>query len=131
MKRVFLFLCMIVCIFSFNLQAFADTISNDMVSLEFTATKIWYSGNDLCMTGSFSNTRGDWMITKIVEFDPNVVFTKDNGEKEELHAKPIKFPMCKIEGYGSKKVTFNFGPLEHKWKSWVAKPNYTYQYREN
>lgn len=78
MKKICLLILMLVVIPSF---AFAAEVSSDKMILDWTTTKVWRSGDDLCVTGTFVNKRSDLKITKLNDFIMRVVFTDKDGVK--------------------------------------------------
>lgn len=116
---------MLVMIPSF---AFAAEVSSDKMILDWTTTKVWRSGDDLCVTGTFVNKRSDLKITKLNDFIMRVVFTDKDGVKKQFTGRPIKMPMCKIPAGGSRKMNFNFGKFDQEIHDWVTAQEYTFTY---
>ena len=125
MKKICLLTLMLVMIPSF---AFAAEVSSDKMILDWTTTKVWRSGDDLCVTGTFVNKRSDLKITKLNDFIMRVVFTDKDGVKKQFTGRPIKMPMCKIPAGGSRKMNFNFGKFDQEIHDWVTAQEYTFTY---
>ena len=108
----------------------AAEISSDKMGLDWSTSKVWMVGDELCAQGTFVNKRADWRITEINDFTMQFVFTKEDGTKYVHVAKPKSLPLCKIAPNGSKKLTLNFGKFDGIWKKWVTRQDYTYSYQE-
>lgn len=130
MKKLVL-LVVVLCSMLISSIAMAAEISSDKMSLDWTTSKVWMVGDELCAQGTFVNKRGDWRITEINDMTVRFVFTKEDGTKLEYIAKPKSLPMCKIPPNGSKKLTLNFGKYEGShWKKWLTTQEYTFSYQE-
>lgn len=125
MKKIYLLLLLLIMIPSF---AFAAEVSSDKMILDWTTTKVWRSGEDLCVTGTFVNKRSDLTITKLNDFIMRVVFTDKDGSKKQFTGRPIKIPICKIPANGYRKMNFNFGKFDHEINDWVTAQEYTFSY---
>lgn len=133
MKKIKFILCILVLMIGtmgFCISAYADEFSDNTQELVFTPSKVWKSGNNLCVTGTFYNTKSDRLIVKIKSFNPNITFKKADGSSFEFTNEPIKFPLCTIKPGTSKTITYNFGEFNEEWDSWTADPRYVYQYRD-
>ncbi|MCQ2373372.1 MAG: hypothetical protein MJ050_04770 [Phascolarctobacterium sp.] len=133
MKSFKIILCLImlcVGIFGMTTNAYADYLSEDTLELEFTPTKVWMSGKNLCMTGTYHNVKMDRLVTKVVKFNPNITFKRADGTEYEFTAAPIKYPLCRLTAGEKRTLTYNFGEFNDTWHSWVADPRYEYQYRD-
>lgn len=133
MKKIKFILCILVFMIGtmgFCISAYADEFSDNTQELVFTPSKVWKSGNNLCVTGTFYNTKSDRLIVKIKSFNPNITFKKADGSSVEFTNEPIKFPLCTIKPGTSKTITYNFGEFNEEWDSWTADPRYVYQYRD-
>lgn len=129
MKKLFVAMVMLLAM-AISSVCMAAEISDDKMSLDWTTSKVWMVGDELCAQGTFVNKRGDWRITEINDFTMTFVFTKEDGTKYAHVAKPKMIPICKIAPNGSKKITLNFGKFEGVWKKWVTKQEYVYSYQE-
>lgn len=133
MKHLKIILCLIlfgVGIWGITPSAFADYVSTDKLELEYVPTKVWKSGNNLCVTGTFRNIKRDRLITKIISFRPNITFKRADGTVYEFSGLPIKYPLCRLQAGEQRTVTYNFGNFDDNWHSWVADPSYEYQCRD-
>ncbi len=111
--------------------ALAAEISDDKMTLEWTTSKVWMVGDELCAQGTFVNKRGDLRITEINDMTVRFVFTKEDGTKVEYIAKPKALPICKIAPNGSKKLSLNFGKYDGgPWKKWLTTQEYVFSYQE-
>lgn len=130
MKRLVLVLVVLCSIFVSAIGLAAE-VSDDKMTLDWTTSKVWMVGDELCVQGTFVNKRGDLSITKINEMTMRFVFTKDDGTKVEHVAKATKYPLCKIPPNGSKKLTLNFGKYAGgPWHKWLTTQDYVYSYQE-
>lgn len=127
----------IVCVFlllvgmvGVTTAAYADEMSDNKLELVFTPTKLWKSGNNLCLTGTFHNKKANMFVVKIKSFDPNITLKKADGTEVKFHGQPIKFPFCTLKPGDKKTVTYNFGEYREEWHTWYSDPNYVYQIRD-
>lgn len=133
MKKIRIILFMLVLmlgVLGTAVTAHADEISDNTLELVFTPTKVWKSGSNLCITGTFYNTKADRLIVKIKSFNPRITFKRIDGSSIEFTKEPVKFPLCTIKPGASKVVTYNLGEFNEEWQSWNADPQYIYQYRD-
>lgn len=127
MKRIYLVLALLLALMC---PAFASAaeVSGDKMILDWTTSKVWVSGGDLCVTGSFVNKRSDLTITKLNDFVMRITFTDKDGQQRQFTGSPVKLPLCKIAAGGSRKMNFNFGKFEHDINNWVTAQTYTFTY---
>lgn len=133
MKKLRFLICMLLLVVGVvggSLNTYADEISDNTMELVFTPSKVWKSGDNLCLTGIFHNVKTDRLIVKITSFNPNITFKKVDGSSFEFTKEPIKFPLCTLKPGASKVITYNFGEFKEEWDSWNADPQYVYQYRD-
>lgn len=133
MKKLSWIICVLllmVGMLGIGATAYADELSDDKLELEYTPSKVWKSGKNLCMTGTFTNRKSTMLVVKIKSFNPNITFKKADGTTFEFNKGPIKFPLCTINPGARKTLTYNFGEFNEEWHSWVADPDYVYQYRD-
>ena len=104
--------------------------SSDKMILEWKPEKVWLNKNELCMVGTFTNKRGDLTITRLDDFITEITFSGSDGSSDNFIGKPKRMPLLKIEGTGSKKVTFNFGAFEGTVGKWVTSENYVFTYTD-
>ena len=71
MKRIFMLLTLILALMCPALAG-ASEISSDKMILDWTTSKVWVNGGELCVTGTFVNKRRDWTITKLNDFSMRV-----------------------------------------------------------
>ena len=109
MKRIFMLLTLILALMCPALAG--AEVSSDKMILDWTTSKVWVNGGELCVTGTFVNKRNDVAITKLNEFIMRVTYTDKNGERKQFLGRPVKFPMCKIPAKASRKLNLNFGPF--------------------
>lgn len=128
MKKVFLLLTMLLALMCPALAGAAETSSDRMI-LDWTTSKVWVDGGDLCVTGTFVNKRSDLTITKLNDFIMRVTYTDKNGEKKQFTGRPVKFPLCKIAANGSRRLNLNFGKFaDDTVGNWVTSHIYTFTY---
>ncbi len=128
MKKVFLLLTMLLALMCPALAGAAETSSDRMI-LDWTTSKVWVDGGDLCVTGTFVNKRSDLTITKLNDFIMRVTYTDKNGEKKQFTGRPVKFPLCKIAANGSRRLNLNFGKFaDDTVSNWVTSQIYTFTY---
>ena len=97
--------------------------------LDWTTSKVWVNGGELCVTGTFVNKRNDVAITKLNEFIMRVTYTDKNGERKQFLGRPVKFPLCKIPANSSRKLNLNFGKFaDESVGNWVTAQTYTFTY---
>lgn len=127
MKKIYVMLTLLLVLMC---PAFASAaeVSGDKMILDWTTSKVWVSGGDLCVTGTFVNKRSDLTITKLNDFVMRVTYTDENGEQQQFTGKPIKLPLCKIGAGASRKLNFNFGKFAHTVNNWVTAQEYTFSY---
>lgn len=127
MKRIYLALALLLMLMC---PAFASAaeISSDKMILDWTTSKVWVSGGDLCVTGSFVNKRSDLTITKLNDFVMRITYTGKDGQQRQFTGSPVKLPLCKIGAGGSRKMNFNFGKFEDEIHNWVTAQTYTFTY---
>lgn len=109
----------------------AAQVSDDKMYFEWTTTKVWMVGEELCAQGRFENKQGDILVTKLNDFTMNFYFTREDGTQYEYTAKPKKLPLCKVPPRGNKTVTLNFGKFEDTWKKWVTTSHCEFTYQQN
>lgn len=126
-KQIWLALVCLLVLLGAGLCYGAD-ISSDKMILEWYPKKVWISKGDLCMQGEFVNKRSDLTITKLNDFDVVITFTGDDGRQFQFQGKPQKLPNVRVAPNGRKSYTFNFGPFEGDWKSWVVSSRATFTY---
>ena len=124
------YLSISVALFTIVASSFVNAAekSSDKMILEWKPEKIWINKNELCMLGEFTNKRNDLTITRLDDFSTEITFTGSDGSSFNFVGKPKKMPFLKIEGTGSKKVTFNFGTFEGKLGKWVTSEDYVFSY---
>lgn len=128
MKKVFLLLTLLLALMCPALAGAAETSSDRMI-LDWTTSKVWVDGGDLCVTGTFVNKRSDLTITKLNDFVMRVTYIDKNGEKKQFTGRPVKFPLCKIAANGSRKLNLNFGRFaDDTVGNWVTSQMYTFTY---
>ena len=106
----------------------ASEISNDKMILEWNTSKVWISGENLCVNGTMTNKRDDLTITKLNDFVIRISFTDENGQKQIFAGRPLKLPICKISANSSRKLNFNFGKYDHSIKDCITSQEYTFTY---
>lgn len=130
MKKLILIL-VVLCSMLVSSLAIAAEMSDDKMTLDWTTSKVWMVGDELCAQGTFVNKRDDLRITEINDMTMRFVFTKEDGSKLEHIAKPKTLPLCKIPPNGSKKLTLNFGKFDGgHWKKWLTTQEYVFSYQE-
>lgn len=128
MKRVFLLITLLLALMCPALAGAAET-SGDRMILDWTTSKVWVNGGELCVTGTFVNKRSDLTITKLNDFVMRVTYTDKDGQTKQFMGKPVKLPLCKINASGSRKMNFNFGKIEAEaTNNWVTAQSYTFTY---
>ena len=128
MKRVFLLITLLLALMCPALAGAAE-ISSDRMILDWTTSKVWVNGGELCVTGTFVNKRSDLTITKLNDFVMRVTYTDKDGQTKQFMGKPVKLPLCKINASGSRKMNFNFGKIEAEaTNNWVTAQSYTFTY---
>lgn len=128
MKRVFLLITLLLALMCPALAGAAET-SGDRMILDWTTSKVWVNGGELCVTGTFVNKRSDLTITKLNDFVMRVTYTDKDGQTKQFTGKPVKLPLCKINASGSRKMNFNFGKIEAEaTNNWVTAQSYTFTY---
>lgn len=60
-------------------KGFAAEVSDDPMMLEWTTTKVWISGGELCVSGIFENRRDDITVTALNDFTMQITFTRVDG----------------------------------------------------
>ena len=73
MKRIIMLLTLILALMCPALAG--AEVSSDKMILDWTTSKVWVNGGDLCVTGTFVNKRNDLAITKLNEFTMRVTYT--------------------------------------------------------
>jgi len=127
MKRIFILLTLILALMCPALAG--AEVSSDKMILDWTTSKVWVNGGELCVTGTFVNKRNDVAITKLNEFIMRVTYTDKNGERKQFLGRPVKFPICKIPVNGSRKLNLNFGKFaDESVGNWVTAQTYTFTY---
>ncbi|EKU72238.1 hypothetical protein [Selenomonas sp. F0473] len=106
----------------------AAEVSDDPMMLEWTTTKVWISGGELCASGIFENRRDDVTVTGLNNFTMQITFTRDDGTTHQFVGTPKRLPMCKVPAGEMKRLTFNFGSFDDRWKTWVTEQNYEFSY---
>ncbi|WP_314905131.1 hypothetical protein [Selenomonas artemidis] len=106
----------------------AAEVSGDSMMLEWTTTKVWLSGGDLCVSGTFENRRDDITVTALNDFTMQITFTRADGTTYQFIGTPKRLPMCKVPAGETKRLTLNFGSFEGQWKTWVTEQNYEFSY---
>lgn len=128
MRRTFL-LFILVLVMSISNIMHAAEVSSDKMILDWTTSKVWVNGGELCVTGTFVNKRSDLTITKLNDFIMRVTYTDKNGEQKQFTGRPVKFPLCKIPANGSRKLNLNFGKFaDESVGNWVTAQTYTFTY---
>lgn len=128
MKKVFLLITLLLALTCPALAGAAE-VSSDRMILDWTTSKVWVNGGDLCVTGTFVNKRSDLTITKLNDFVMRVTYTDKDGTKKQFTGRPVKLPLCKISASGSRKMNFNFGKIEaESTNNWVTAQEYTFTY---
>ena len=128
MKRVFLLITLLLALMCPALAGAAE-ISSDRMILDWTTSKVWVNGGELCVTGTFVNKRSDLTITKLNDFVMRITYTDKDGQTKQFMGKPVKLPLCKINASGSRKMNFNFGKIEAEaTNNWVTAQSYTFTY---
>lgn len=128
MKRVFLLITLLLALMCPAFAGAAETSSDRMI-LDWTTSKVWVNGGELCVTGTFVNKRSDLTITKLNDFVMRVTYTDKDGQTKQFTGKPVKLPLCKINASGSRKMNFNFGKIETEaTNNWVTAQSYTFTY---
>ena len=113
----------------FQTTAFAAETSSDTMILDWSSSKVWVNGGELCVMGTFFNKRSDVTVTKLNEFTMTITFTREDGTTYQFTGQPKKLPMFKIPAGKSKRITFNFGPFDGgSWKKWVTSEKYVFSY---
>ncbi len=129
MKRVFLILTMLLALV-LPLGVHAAELSDDKMTLDWTTSKVWMVGDELCVQGTFTNKRDDLRIIGIKDMTMRFVFTQEDGTVVEHIAKAKAFPICKIPPNGTKKLTLNFGKYGGShWRKWVTTQEYIFSYQ--
>ena len=106
----------------------AAEISDDPMILEWTTTKVWLSGGELCVSGTFENRRDDITVTALNDFTMQITFTRADGTTYQFIGTPKRLPMCKVPAGETKRLTLNFGSFEGQWKTWSTEQNYAFSY---
>ena len=128
MKRIFMLLTLILALVCPALAG-ASEVSSDKMILDWTTSKVWVNGGELCVTGTFVNKRSDLTISKLNDFIMRVTYTDKNGEQKQFTGRPVKFPLCKIPARGSRKLNLNFGKFaDESVGNWVTAQTYTFTY---
>lgn len=128
MKRLFLLIVMLFIMMVPALGLAAEQSSDKMI-LEWNTNKVWISGEDLCVTGTFVNKRNDVTITKLNDFVIRLTYEKVDGTQAQFIGRPVKLPICKIGAGKSKKLNFNFGKFnEQAVNNWVTAQDYVFTY---
>ena len=109
-------------------RGIAAEVSGDPMMLEWTTTKVWLSGGDLCVSGTFENRRDDITVTALNDFTMQITFTRADGTTYQFVGTPKRLPMCKVPAGETKRITLNFGPFDDRWKTWVTSEDYTFSY---
>ena len=87
MKRIFMLLTLILALMCPALAG--AEVSSDKMILDWTTSKVWVNGGELCVTGTFVNKRNDVAITKLNEFIMRVTYTDKNGERKQFLGRPV------------------------------------------
>ena len=127
MKK-YLSICIVLLVITAASFVYAAEKSSDKMILEWKPEKVWLNKNELCMVGEFTNKRRDLTITRLEDFVTEITFSGNDGSSHNFIGKPKKMPLLKIEGTGSKKVTFNFGAFEGTVGKWVTSEHYIFTY---
>ena len=127
MKKIYFILTLLLVLVCPTFASAAE-VSSDKMILDWNTSKVWVSGGDLCVSGTFVNKRSDLTITKLNDFAIRVTYTDENGEQKQFTGRPVKLPLCKIPARGSRKLNFNFGKFTHAVNNWVTAQEYTFSY---
>lgn len=128
MKRVFLLITLLLVLMCPALAGAAE-VSSDKMILDWTTTKVWVNGGELCVSGNFVNKRSDLTITKLNDFVIRVSYTDKDGQQKQFTGRPVKLPLCKIGAGGSRKLNFNFGKFDSEAiNNWLTTQTYTFTY---
>lgn len=127
MKKIYFILTLLLVLVCPTFASAAE-VSSDKMILDWNTSKVWGSGGDLCVSGTFVNKRSDLTITKLNDFVIRVTYTDENGEQKQFTGRPVKLPLCKIPARGSRKLNFNFGKFTHAVNNWVTAQEYTFSY---
>ncbi len=127
MKKIYFILTLLLVLVCPTFASAAE-VSSDKMILDWNTSKVWVSGGDLCVSGTFVNKRSDLTITKLNDFVIRVTYTDENGEQKQFTGRPVKLPLCKIPARGSRKLNFNFGKFTHAVNNWVTAQEYTFSY---
>lgn len=127
MKKIYFILTLLLVLVCPTFASAAE-VSSDKMILDWNTSKVWVSGGDLCVSGTFVNKRSDLTITKLNDFVIRVTYTDENGEQKQFTGRPVKLPLCKIPARGSRKLNFNFGKFTHAVNNWITAQEYTFSY---
>lgn len=128
MKRIFLLVTLVLALMCPALAGAAE-VSSDKMILDWTTSKVWVNGGELCVSGTFVNKRSDLTITKLNDFVMRVSYTDKDGQAKQFVGKPVKLPMCKIGAGSSRKLNFNFGKFDSEAiNNWLTTQTYTFTY---
>lgn len=130
MKKYFILMVAILTLAISNL-CMAAQVSNDKMLAEWTTTKVWMVGDELCARGRFENKQSDFLITKLNQVEMKFVFTREDGSVYVYTANPKKIPFCKVPPRSSKDLTLNFGKFSDTWKKWVTTAYCEFTYQQN
>lgn len=126
-KRIWLLLALVLALAGAGLCQAAE-VSSDRMILEWFPKKVWINKGELCMQGEFVNKRSDLTITRLNDFEVVITFDRGDGTRYQFQGKPKKLPNVKITPNGRRSYTFNFGPFEGDWKSWVVSERSVFTY---
>ncbi|MDY4920099.1 MAG: hypothetical protein SO119_03375 [Phascolarctobacterium sp.] len=127
MKRLVLLAGLLICLLCPSLALAAETSSDKMI-LDWTTTKVWVSGESLCVSGTFVNKRSDLTITKLNDFLLRLRYTDKDGKEQVFEGRPVKLPLCKIPASSSKKLNLVFGKFDSEIHNWVTTQSYQFTY---
>lgn len=127
MKKIYLLAAMLLLLLCPSFAA-ASEVSSDKMIMDWTTSKVWMVGENLCIRGTFVNKRSDLTVTKLNEFNVRITFTKEDGTEYQFVGQPVKLPMCKVLPSGSKALTLNFGKFDGTWKKWVTAQDFVFTY---
>ncbi|MDY6350826.1 MAG: hypothetical protein SPL62_10080 [Selenomonas sp.] len=116
-----------VCLFVPQLAS-ASEVSSDSMLMEFEAQKVWMDKGNLCVRGTFYNKQDDITITKLNDMELHILLQKKDGTEASVSKKPVKLPMLRIGGGGSKTVTLNLGPYDGNWDTWMVDSDCVFTY---
>lgn len=121
----------VVFLFVFVESAMAAETSTDKLVLTWNTEKVWMDKGNLCMQGTFRNTRSDINITALNHFVTRITFTRSDGKKEAYTCEPLQLPTCNIPAGGSRRMSFKLGAYTGgPWSKWVTEEEYLYTYHD-